>query len=204
MELLVLITIAVLVVYYLNNKPAGPEPISASHLPYSFIVFDLETTGLDAKTEEIIEIGAIKFKKGFTSHETFQALIKPNKKIPKKIIEITGITQAMVDADGEPLVDALKQFNEFIGDLRLVTFNAEFDMAFIRVAYQKEGLGKIYNPVSCALKMARQAWPGRKSYKLESLAADGGFSDGKAHRAIEDAKRALIVYTAAVDRLKYI
>lgn len=110
----------------------------------------------------------------------------------------------MVDGDGEPLVDALKQFNEFIGDLRLVTFNAEFDMAFIRVAYQKEGLGKIYNPVSCALKMARQAWPGRKSYKLECLAADGGFNDGKAHRTIEDAKRALIVYTAAVDRLKYI
>lgn len=92
MELLVLITIAVLVVYYLNNKPAGTEQITTSHLPDSFIVFDLETTGLNAKTEEIIEIGAIKFKKGSTNHETFQALIKPNKKIPKKIIEITGIT----------------------------------------------------------------------------------------------------------------
>ena len=204
MELIVLIIIAALVIYYLNNKPSDKEQISTSHLPDSFIVFDLETTGLDAKNEEIIEIGAIKFTKGFLNHQTFQVLIKSNRNIPKKITEITGITQLMVETEGEPLADALKQFNDFIGDLRLVTFNAEFDMAFLRVAYQKEGLGKIFNPVSCALKMAREAWPGRKSYKLESLAIDGGFDDGTSHRALEDAKRALIVYTAAVARLKSI
>lgn len=204
MEFLVLITIAVFVIYYFNTKPTGKKQISTNHLPDSFIVLDLETTGLDAESEEIIEIAAIKFTKDSTSHKTFQALIKPTKKIPKKITEITGITQAMVDSEGEVLVDVLKQFNNFIGDLRLVTFNAEFDMAFLRAAYEKEGLDKIFNPVSCALKMARKAWPGRKSYKLDSLAVDGEFNDGKAHRALEDARRALIVYTAAVAKLKSI
>ena len=84
MELIVLIIIAALVIYYLNNKPSDKEQISTSHLPDSFIVFDLETTGLDAKNEEIIEIGAIKFTKGFLNHQTFQVLIKSNRNIPKR------------------------------------------------------------------------------------------------------------------------
>lgn len=166
------------------------------------MVFDLETTGLQPESDEIIEIGAIRVNRGSDEHTSFQALVQPRKKIPKKITGITGITQEMVDDDGEPLEEALPQFLDFIGDLRLVSFNAEFDMAFLKNAVsQIEPERSIANPVSCALKMARRAWPGRKSYRLSDLAEDGGLSSEGTHRALGDCKRALIVYTAAASQL---
>jgi len=129
-------------------------------------------------------------------------LIRPAKKIPKEITEITGITQSMVEKDGEPLATTLSQFIEFIGDLPLVSFNAEFDMAFLLNAVNQIQTGqRINNCVSCALKMARRAWPGRKSCRLADLAKDGGLSAEGTHRALGDCKRVLIVYTAAASEL---
>jgi DNA polymerase III epsilon subunit family exonuclease len=178
------------------------QQISTDSLPDSFIVFDLETTGLDATKHEIIEIAAIRFKKGTTTHVTLQALIKPKRAVPKRIAELTGITQEMVDRDGEQIRDVLDEFATFVGDLRLVTFNTEFDMAFLQAAAKGNGLRTFKNPTSCALTLARKAWPNRKSYRLDDLASDGGFNSGIAHRALEDARRALIVYAAATDALK--
>lgn len=110
----------------------------------------------------------------------------------------------MLDRDGEPLHEALAAFAAFVGDLRLVSFNAEFDMAFLQAAAKDCGLRAFGNPVSCALKMARRAWPKRRSYRLDDLASDGQFQKGAGHRALEDARRASIVYAAAVAQLKSI
>jgi len=200
--LFILLVIAVITYFTVRGKPPGRQQIPTDHLPETFIVLDLETTGLDAAQHEIIEIAAIRYRKGDTSHETFQALVKPNGKIPKRITEITGITQEMVEHEGRQLPEVLREFIEFIGTLRLVTFNAEFDMAFLNAAFEDHGLPNPTNPVSCALKMARRAWPHRKSYRLDDLATDGEFADGRAHRALEDARRALIVYAAVVAHLK--
>jgi DNA polymerase III epsilon subunit family exonuclease len=177
------------------------QQISTDNLPDSFVVFDLETTGLDASQHEIIEIAAIRFKKGRTAHETLQALVKPKGALPPRITELTGITQEMVDRDGEPIRDALEGFASFFGDLRLVSFNAEFDMAFLQAAAKNNGLPSFKNPTSCALQLARKAWPNRKNYRLDALASDGEFNSGTAHRALEDARRALIVYAAASNAL---
>ncbi len=206
MDILILLFLILGVVAYLllRRKPSGLQQISTRYLPETFIVLDLETTGLDAKRHEIIEIAAIHYKKGNEIQKTFQTLVKPQKKIPKKITEITGITQEMVEQEGRQLFEALRMFTQFIGTERLVTFNAEFDMAFLDAAWEKMGLSKPKNSVSCALKMAKRAWPGRKSYRLSELAADGKFAEGRAHRALEDARCALIVYVAAVGELKKI
>ena len=102
------------------------QQISIDSLPDSFVVFDLETTGIDASQHEIIEIAAIRFKKGRTAHETLQGLVKPVGSVPRRITELTGITQEMVDRDGEPIRDALEDFRSFFGDLRLVSFNLKF------------------------------------------------------------------------------
>ena len=170
-------------------------------VPESFIVLDLETTGLKAGSDEIIEIAAIRYVKGTNKHQSFQTLVKPKTRIPKKITELTGITQKMVDSNGLPIQQVLIDFRNFAGDLRLVTFNSNFDMAFLQAAAQQAGQPTFDNPVSCALKMARRAWPKRRSFKLVDLARDGEFDNGKAHRALEDAKRALIVYCAAASEL---
>jgi len=191
--LLLLIVIAIAAYFLLRRKTAGVQQVPIDHLPETFIVLDLETTGLDATRHEIIEIAAIRYRKGNTTHETLQALVKPSKKVPKKITEITGITQEMLETSGEPLADVLREFKAFVGEHRLVTFNAEFDMAFVHAATSQHGLPKLNNPVSCALQMARRAWPKRKTFRLRDLASDGGFAGGTAHRALEDARCALIV-----------
>lgn len=203
MELILLLfTIAFAAFFLLRQKASDAQQIQTDHLPETFIVLDLETTGLDSTRHEIIEIAAIRYRKGSTNHQTIQALVKPSKKVPKKIMEITGITQEMLDANGEPLADAMREFIAFIGNDRLVTFNAEFDMAFLHAATAQLDLPKLNNPVSCALKMARRAWPKRKSFRLSDLATDGQFASGTAHRALEDARCALIVYSAAVAELR--
>ena len=98
------------------------QQISIDSLPDSFVVFDIETTGLNASQHEIIEIAAIRFKKGRTAHETLQGLVKPMGSVPRRITELTGITQEMVDRDGEPIRETLEDFRSFFGDLRLVSF----------------------------------------------------------------------------------
>ncbi len=197
MEWLALLVIVAAIAFLAMRRTTK---VNLKHLPERFVVFDLETTGLDSQKHEIIEIGAIRVNRDSDVHDTFQSLIKPNKKVPKKITELTGITQAMLDADGEPLAKAMQEFKEFIGELPLVSFNAEFDMAFLGTAAQQHSIS-VRNPVSCALKMARRAWPGRKSYRLADLAKDGNLSGDGAHRALGDCQRALIVYTVAASRL---
>lgn len=205
MEYLLLVIVVTVVAWFmLRSRTPHKQEISIDILPDTFIVFDLETTGLNSETHEIIEVGAIRFKKGTNTHDTFQSLVKPKKSVPKKITEITRITQTMVEAEGKPIAEVLDEFAAFVGDLRLVTFNADFDMAFLQAAAAGSGRPPFDNPVSCALKMSRRAWPQRKSFRLDDLAKDGQINDGTAHRALEDARRALIVYAAASAQLKSI
>lgn len=193
--ILLLIVIAV----RLGRKFAQPR-IRIEHLPQRFIVFDLETTGLDPQRDEIIEIGAIRVNRDSIHHETFQMLVKPTRDVPEQITSLTGITQAMLDAEGVPIEEALPAFLNFVGDLRLVAYNAEFDLGFLEKAAARQSR-TIHNSVSCALKMARRAWPGRRSYRLADLAKDGNLSGLNAHRALGDSERALIVYMAAASIL---
>ncbi len=198
MEWILLILVVVALGFYFKSRAKSTSRIS--HLPERFVVFDLETTGLNPEKHEIIEIGAIRVNRDTTDHETFQSLIKPSKKVPKKITEITGIRQDMLDTDGKPLESTLREFLDFAGDLHLVSFNADFDMAFLERATAASSLN-VRNSVSCALKMARRAWPGRKSYRLSELAKDGNLSDRDTHRALGDCQRTLIVYAAAAAKL---
>jgi DNA polymerase III epsilon subunit family exonuclease len=186
---------------YFKNKITSSK-FNISILPERFVVLDLETTGLNPERNKIIEIGAIRVNRDSINHETFQSFVKIKGKVPGKITEITGITSEMLNTEGEPIEIVLPKFMEFIGDLRLVTFNAPFDMGFLKEAAKAQGLS-IDNYWSCALDMARRAWPGRKSYKLSSLAKDGGLATQN-HRALGDCQLALTVYTAAVKKLRSI
>ena len=180
---------------------ANEQEVDGFALPKEFIVFDLETTGLSPHDCEIIEIGAIKVNRDSGEHITFQALVKPSSPIPSKITHMTGITQKMIKKDGENIKTVIPEFLDFIGDLRLVAYNARFDMGFIRAATAKQGL-KIKNPHSCALKMARRAWPDLESYKLVDVAERGGLSAKGNHRALKDAELTMTVYAAAAETLE--
>lgn len=180
--------------------PPSREP-ALPFLPAQFVVFDLETTGLNPKRHEIIEIGAIRVTTASSHHVTLRTLVKPLKPIPKRITRITGISQAMVESDGVALEEAIREFIDFIGDLPLVSYNAQFDMSFLEQSTARYNL-TIRNPATCALKMARRAWPGRESYRLVDLARDGRLSCDDAHHALGDCKRTMIVYAAAAAELQ--
>lgn len=172
-----------------------------SHLPPQFVIVDVETTGLSPDHHQIIEIGAIKANRDSSEHITFQTLVKCKGKVPKKITDMTGITSEMLERDGRELEDAMTQFLDFAGDLRLIAYNASFDLGFLSNA-AKSINRELNNPVSDALDMARRAWPGRKSYKLVSLAKDGGLNTNGAHRSLHDCTVTLHVYCAASIKLR--
>jgi DNA polymerase III epsilon subunit family exonuclease len=168
-------------------------------LPEQFVVVDVETTGLDSEKHEIIEIGAVRVHRDSNMHDTFTALIKPKKKISNKIIEITGITNEMLEQQGEQLNNVLSDYLKFIGDSRLVYFNAPFDHAFLSRDIKNMGV-QINNPISCALDMARRAWPSLKSYKLSYLTKS--LDTAGKHRALKDCELTISVYTAAAHKLR--
>jgi DNA polymerase III epsilon subunit family exonuclease len=169
------------------------------------VVFDLETTGLDSELNEIIEIGALKVDLQNNANTLsqlhanfFETLVKPSKKLPQKIISITGITDNMLNDLGEPLSKVLPEFLDFIGELPLVSYNSDFDMGFLHKAVSKICPDKkLNNKVSCALKMAREAWPNLQSYKLSYLSKLLELDNQNTHRALGDSKRALIIYVHA-------
>lgn len=198
MKWILVVVIVVFVIYVMRAKKK-PQ-VSLVHLPDQFVVFDLETTGLSPEKNEIIEFGAIRVNRDSNEHETFQQLVIPFRNIDNKINWLTGISQTMLDEKGEPIEAALREFLAFIGDAHLVSFNSSFDMGFLQNAAAKYSI-TVSNPVSCALKMARRAWPGRKSYRLADLAKDGNLSSADTHRALGDCQRTLIVYAAAASKL---
>lgn len=175
--------------------------IQVNPVPETFIVFDTETTGLDSFKDSIIEIGAIKAHIGKDNHETFNALIKIDKKIPKKATEIHGITDDMLQKDGIPLETALNEFRNFIGDLPLVAYNADFDKEFINNAAERLGMKKIIKRPTCALKMARRAWPELENHKQGTVARHIGLDDKGLHRSLADCHATMFIYANAVNRL---
>jgi DNA polymerase III epsilon subunit family exonuclease len=203
---LVVVVVATIAIFSRKASPTpnGEETVNAI-LPEQFVIFDLETTGLDAARHEIIEFGAVRMERHLmnqnsTTYKAFSALVKPINKIPAKITQITGITQAMVDDDGQSIDEALSGFLAFIGDLPLVAYNASFDMGFLRAAAAKNGF-QVNNECTCALKMARKAWPFLKSFKLAELARMLKLPEDDAHRAIGDCRRTAIIYGAAASTL---
>ena len=169
-------------------------------LPNQFVILDLETTGLNPYVDEIIEIGAIKVTLDATQHPTFQVLVKPSVKLPRKIVEITGITQAMIDAGGIAPSDALTQFVEFVGELPFVTYNAAFDIGFLINTYRRYGR-TLTNKYDCALKRARRAIPGLPNYKLAYISMLLKLPQSSQHRALADCERAFHVYLISTLRL---
>jgi DNA polymerase III epsilon subunit family exonuclease len=173
-----------------------------SCLPDQFVFFDLETTGLDADAHEVIEVAAIKYIKGATEQPYFQTLIKAGKRIPAKITQITGIDNEMIGKDGRDPLEVWPEFLTFVDDLPLVSFNYAFDGPFLKSAVKKYAGGNpLKNTSSCALILARRAWPGLDSYRLGALEKRANLDAGEAHRALSDAKTGLVLYCHAASKL---
>ena len=107
-------------------------------LEEEYVVFDVETTGLSAVYNTVIELAAVKIKNGEIV-DTYESFADPKEPISATIIELTGITDDMVQGAPDPL-EVLKQFREFAGEATIVAHNASFDIGFLNVGYKKLGL----------------------------------------------------------------
>ncbi len=151
----------------------------------SYVVVDLETTGLDTTEDSILEIGAVKFNGDECSF--FHELIDIHKKIPDNIVRLTGITNDMI-VGAKDLQTVMKSFCEFLGHLPLVGYNVNFDLQFLNTALEKNGVPEIENRVIDLIKFVKKEQIFQSNYKLSTTLKSYGIHDAVPHRALEDAK----------------
>ncbi len=163
----------------------------------NYVVFDLETTGLEANTDKIIEIGALKYKNNELVDE-FSVLINPEISLPPIITKITGLSDE--DLEKERTIESiLPEFITFIEDLPLIAHNSEFDLGFIEINIKRLGLAMISNKNIDTVELARKFIPKAYNYKLETLKNYFHLEYGS-HRSIDDCKTTNYVYQYCKDK----
>lgn len=146
------------------------------------IAFDVETTGLDSKTEEIIQFSAVKFTDGKIDQE-LNYFCNPQKPIPTFIVELTRIDDAMVE--NEPtFFEHMNDILEFFGDYPLIAHNARFDVGFLEEKFGRP----LANPIIDTLDLARIFLYQLPDRKLETLSAYFDLETEGAHRADVDTR----------------
>lgn len=162
-----------------------------------YVVIDLEMTGLNAKTDHILEVGAVRVR-NHQAVDKFGAILCQNVKIPEKVTELTGITEAMVQG-GMKKEEAMRQFFEFIGEDIIVGQNVIFDYGFLKQWAVNHNMPLERSAVD-TLKLARKFLPKEQKKDLESLCACFGVKRENAHRAFDDAYETWQVYEALRER----
>ena len=153
-----------------------------------YIVFDFETTGLEANKEQVIEIASAKLDENLEPVETYSTLVRLNegRTLPQFIRQLTGITAEELEEKGIPERHAMKQLKEFIGDNIVVAQFASFDLSF---------LAKVLIPEKfiCTRSMARLLRP-EEYASLSNLIKIYGIENLDPHRAYADVEATIEVF----------
>ena len=173
----------------------------------TFVVVDLETTGgrasasADGSRDAITEIGAVKVRGGEVLGE-FATLVDPQRSIPPQIVQLTGITTAMVH-DAPTIASVLPMFLEFARGAVLVAHNAGFDIGFLKSAAEQCGISWPRPPVLCTVRLARRVLSREEapSVRLATLAKLLGSATQPTHRALDDARATVDVLHALIERV---
>lgn len=169
-----------------DGVPIAYNPQDVSLPDATYIVFDVETTGLSAVYDTVIELAAVKMKEGEII-DKFESFANPHHPLSATTIELTGITDDMVQ-DAPDASEVLKKFSDWIGNDILVAHNASFDMGFLNAGLQRAGFEKVQNGVIDTLELARFLYPHMKNHRLNTLAKKFDVELVQHHRAIYDAE----------------
>ena len=187
--------------YYVNDVDDRVVVHGSGDMEFDgeYVAFDLETTGLSSQKDEIIEIGAVRMQGG-KELERFQTFVNPRRRLEQKIVELTGITDAML-ADAPSIETVLPEFLEFVGDRVLVAHNADFDTGFIREACRKRGLPYGFTSVD-TLILSQNLLPHLNKFKLDVVSNALSLPDFNHHRAGDDAVTCGLIFHKLTDKLR--
>ncbi len=172
---------------------AADVPLEAA----TYVVVDLETTGLSARTAEICEIGAVRVR-GLTPAATFQTLVRPRAGLPPAVTALTGL-RADDFRRAPPVETATRHFLDFAGGSVLVAHNARFDLGFLDRAVERISGRRIAAPVVDTVTLARALLAGRAGRSsLASLAHFFGTDAEPCHRALPDAQATAEILVALI------
>ena len=164
-----------------------------------FVVFDIETTGLSAKTCGITEIGAVVYKNG-EAESVFETYVNPGMPIPENIVKLTGITDEMV-AGAPSEAEAVQSFLAFAGDRMLIAHNANFDVGFIRSVSEKNGL-RFANTYLDTVSLSRYLNRSLARHTLDSLRDHYKLGEFNHHRASDDTRMLAKIFACMVGQLE--
>ena len=189
--------------YYINDSDSISVVRGKCNEPLdgTFIVFDLETTGLNPASEEITEIAAVRVVEG-EIRDSFQTYVNPHKPIPAEITELTGISDETV-ADAPDIDTAVPDFLKWAGEGQypLVAHNAGFDMGFLRTAMGRLSIERELTSID-TLEMSRLMLPHLNKFKLNLLAKELKVGPFEHHRASEDAAVLGRIFVKLLARLR--
>ena len=168
------------------NYIKNPTPIVLNKA--SYVVLDLETTGLNCYYDRIIQFGGVKVEHGLVT-DSLSVYINPERPLPKKIVQVTGITDKEL-ADKPKVEEAIDRILDFIGGAVLVTHNADFDFSFIQQTLKRLNRPLLTNPVIDTLSLSRYLFPESRRHSLGALCRNMEvvYNEDEAHRADYDAQ----------------
>ena len=166
----------------------------------TYVVFDVETTGLSSVYDTIIELAAVKVHQGEII-DRFESFANPHRKLSDKIVELTNITDDMLK-DAPEVETVLRQFHDWTKDSILVAHNATFDIGFLNQGYKQIGLDMVTNPVIDTLELARFLVPELGNHRLNTLCNHFNIELTQHHRAIYDAEATGYLFWKLVELLE--
>lgn len=169
----------------------------------TYVVFDLETTGLYPNSgDSIIEIGAVKIKNGKII-DRYDELINPGIPLSEEIIKITCITDSMLK-DKRNEEECVKDFMKWVGDLPMVAHNAKFDISFLDNAYSKYNLGDLNNIVIDTLGISRYLDSNERYHNLATLVKRYNipWDEDKHHRGDYDSEGTALIFDKMLKKLE--
>ena len=155
-------------------------------LDNTYVIFDVETTGLSAIYDKVIELSATKMKDGNVL-ERFDEFIDPGFPLSEQTTQLTSITDEMVHGSKSE-EEVFKMFKDFCDGCIIAGHNVSFDMGFMNTGYRRHGMEEITQPVIDTLPLARFLYPNLRSYRLNTLSKKFKVALEHHHRANYDAE----------------
>lgn len=162
-----------------------------SNLGCSFVVLDVETTGLNIEKDQIISIGAV--KRTESGDKQFYKLIKIDGKVSESISELTGISNSLLAEKGIYLKDALNELKLFVNSEIIIGYNVRFDQRFLSKEFKQINKLELFNTFIDLMPKIKKINPFLSNYRLETVLKEYNITNSNVHNSLSDAKATLLL-----------